>query len=128
VAVGIFGTMIERRFGWFSVLAVFLLTGAAGAAAAVAADVGPLFEEGSLYAVLGANGSALGLLTAWFTDDRRAARAGDVRETDLTGVYVLAAVLLLLPLAVVEANVAAGVAGALAGAVLGLALPVFTRR
>jgi len=128
VAVGVFGTMLERRFGWFSVLAVFLLTGAAGAAAAVAADVGPLFENASVYAVLGANGSALGLLTAWLTDDRRAAKAGDDRANDLTGVYVFAAVLLLLPLAVVEANAVAGFVGAAAGALLGLALPVFTRR
>ena len=128
VAIGIFGTMIERRFGWFSVLAVFLLTGAAGAAAAVAADLGPLFESADVYAVLGANGSALGMLTAWLTEDRRAARGGDERDNDLTGVYVFAAVLLLLPLAVVEANVVAGVVGAAAGALLGLALPAFTRR
>jgi len=128
VAVGIFGTMIERRFGWFSVLGVFLLTAAAGAAAATAADLSPLFEDTSVYAVLGANGAALGLLTAWLVDDRRAARAGDTRENDLTGVYVVAAVLLLLPLAVVEASVVAGVAGAAAGALLGLVLPVFTRR
>jgi len=128
VAIGIFGTMIERRFGWFSVLAVFLLTGAAGAAAAVAADLGPLFESADVYAVLGANGSALGMLTAWLTEDRRAARTGDARDNDLTGVYVFAAVLLLLPLAVVEANVVAGAVGAAAGALLGLALPAFTRR
>ncbi len=127
VAIGIFGTMIERRFGWFAVLAVFLLTGAAGVAAAVAADVGPLFEN-TFHNVLGANGAALGMLTAWLTEDRRAARAGDDRDNDLTGVYVFAAVLLLLPLAVVEANVVAGVVGAAAGALLGLALPAFTRR
>jgi len=128
VALGVFGTMIERRFGWFSVLAVFLLTGAAGAAASVAADVGPLFESADVYAVLGANGSALGMLGAWLTEDRRAARAGDDRDNDLMGVYVFAAVLLLLPLAVVEANVVAGVVGAAAGALLGLALPALTRR
>ena len=128
VALGVFGTMIERRFGWFSVLVVFLLTGAAGAAASVAADVGPLFESADVYAVLGANGSALGMLGAWLTEDRRAARAGDDRDNDLTGVYVFAAVLLLLPLAVVEANVVAGVVGAAAGALLGLALPALTRR
>ena len=40
LAVGIFGSLIERRFGWFCVLFVFLAAGAAGAAAAVAADLG----------------------------------------------------------------------------------------
>ena len=128
VAVGVFGTMLERRFGWFSVLAVFLLAGAAGAAAAVAADVAPLFEDTSVYAVLGANGAALGLLGAWSPTTGAPRRRGDERDNDLIGVYVFAAVLLLLPLAVVEANVVAGVAGAAAGALLGLVLPVFTRR
>ena len=128
VAIGIFGTMIERRFGWFAVLAVFLLSGAAGAAAAVAADLGPLFESAPIYVVLGANGSALGLLCAWLIDDRRAARSGDDRGNDLIGVYVLAAVLLLLPLAVIEADPVAGIVGAAVGALLGLVLPVFTRR
>ena len=61
--------------------------------------------------MLGANGAALGLLAAWFVDDRRAARRGDDRENDLLGVYVFAAVLLLLPLAVTEASVVAGVVG-----------------
>ena len=119
VAVGVFGTMIERRFGWFSVLAVFLLSGIAGAAAAAAVDVGPLLESAPLHPVLGANGAALGLLAAWLTEDRRAARAGEDRGNDLMGVYVFAAVLLLLPLAVVEANVVAGLVGAAAGALLG---------
>ena len=126
--VGIFGSLLERRFGWFCVLFVFLAAGAAGAAAAVAADLAPPFEDFPIYAVLGANGAALGLLAAWYVDDRRAARRGDDRESDLLGVYVIAAVLLLLPLAVTEASVVAGVTGGLAGALLGLALPLFTRR
>jgi len=41
---------------------------------------------------------------------------------------VFAVVLLLLPLAVVEASAVAGFVGAAAGALLGLALPAFTRR
>ncbi len=62
--------------------------------------------------MLGANGAALGLLAAWYVDDRSAARRGDDRESDLLGVYVIAAVLLLLPLAVTEASVVAGFTGA----------------
>ncbi len=128
LTVGIFGSLIERRFGWFCVLFVFLAAGAAGAAAAVAADIAPPFEDFPIYAVLGANGAALGLLAAWYVDDRRAARRGDDRESDLLGVYVIAAVLLLMPLAATEASAVAGVTGCLAGALLGFALPLFARR
>ena len=67
----------------------------------------------------GANGAALGLLCAWLVDDRLAARRGDDRENDLLGVYVIAAVLVLLSLTTEEANIGAAVGGALAGAVLG---------
>ena len=126
VAVGIFGALIERRFGPVPVIAIFVLAGAAGAATAAALDVQPLF--GGVPVVMGANGAALGLLAAWFVQDRMAARRGEVREADLLGVYVIAAVLLLLSLAVVEANVAAALVGGAAGAALGLALPLFTRR
>jgi hypothetical protein len=46
----------------------------------------------------------------------------------MLGVGVVAAVLVLLSLAVEEANIGAAVGGAAAGALLGLALPLFTRR
>ena len=128
LAVGVFGMLLERRFGGPALVLVFLAAGAAGAAAAVAADVGTLFESDPLYLVLGANGSALGMLTAWYVDDRRAARAGEERGSDLIGVYVFAAVLLAMPIAVPEANVVAGVVGALVGALLGLLLPTLSRR
>jgi membrane associated rhomboid family serine protease len=128
VAVAIFGSLLERRFGPIPVVLVFLLAGAAGCALAVGLEVQPPFDNSPLYPVLGANGAALGLLTAWYVDDRRAARRGNDRESDLIGVYVIAAVLVLLSLATVEANIAAAVGGAVTGAVLGLALPLFTRR
>lgn len=129
VVVAIFGMLLERRFGPVPVVAVFLLAGAAGCAAAVAVDLAPPFATVPFaYPVTGANGAALGLLAAWLVDDRRAARGGDDRENDMLGVYVLAAVVLLVPLAVEEASAVAGVAGAVAGGLLGLALPVFTRR
>lgn len=128
VSVGVFGSMIERRFGWLPLLAIFLAAGTAGSAAAVAADIGSPFGDAGLYAVLGANGAALGLLCAWLVDDRRAAARGDERENDLLGVRVFLAVLLLLPLAIEEANAVAGIAGSLVGVGLGFALPAFTRR
>jgi membrane associated rhomboid family serine protease len=127
LAAGIFGTMIERRFGPLPAVAVFVLSGAAGSALAVALDSPPLLEDPVIYPVLGANGAALGLLCAWLVDHRRAARRGHEREADVIGVYVIAAVLVLLSLAATEANIAAAVGGAVAGSVLGLALPVFTR-
>ena len=80
-----------------------------------------------MWNVIGANGAALGLLVAWLVDDRLAARRGDDRENDLLGVYVIAAVLVLLSLTTEAANIAAAVGGALAGAVIGLLLPRLTR-
>ena len=128
VAVGVFGSMLEQRFGWFAPLVIFLAAGAAGAAAAVAADVSPPFSDLAVVPVLGANGAALGLLCAWVVDDRRAKARGDDRENDYVGVQVFAAVLLLLPLAIEEASAVAGVTGAATGLLLGLVLRAFTRR
>lgn len=128
LSVAIFGSLLERRFGPVPVVLIFVLAGAAGSAAAVAADVGPLFGERAIYAVIGANGAALGLLAAWLVDDRLAKRRGYDRENDLIGVYVVAAVLFALSLAVAEANIVAAAAGALTGAVLGALLPFATRR
>ena len=128
VSVGVFGSMIERRFGWGAVLLVFLGAGAAGCAAAVAADIAPPFSDGDVFWILGANGAALGLVCAWLVDDRRAAARGDDRENDLLGVRVFLAVLLLLPLALEEASAVAGITGAVVGALLGLLLTAFSRR
>jgi membrane associated rhomboid family serine protease len=128
VAVGIFGTMLERRFGPIPVIATFVLAGAAGAALAATLEVPPLFDDTPIYLVFGANGAALGLLCAWLIDDRMAARRGEDRENDLIGVYVIAAVLVGLSLTTEEANIAAAGGGAVVGALLGLALPLFTRK
>jgi membrane associated rhomboid family serine protease len=128
VAVGIFGTLLERRFGPVPVVLTFILAGAAGSALAVALETPPLLEDVPVWPVTGANGAALGLLCAWLVEDRLAARRGGDRENDLLGVYVIAAVLVLLSLTTEEANISAAVGGALAGALIGLLLPVLTRR
>jgi membrane associated rhomboid family serine protease len=109
-AVGIFGTLLERRFGTIFAIVVFLAAGAGGMALAVAAGATP---------ALGANGAALGLLCAWLVDDWFARRRGDDRENDLLGVYVFAIVLLLLSVAEADASWAAAIGGAAVGAVLG---------
>jgi membrane associated rhomboid family serine protease len=128
VPVGIFGTMLERRFGPFPAVAIFVLSGAAGAALAVALETPPLLEDAAIYPVFGANGAALGLLCAWLVNDRMAARRGEERDNDLLGVYVIAVILLLLSLTTREANIGVAVGGAATGALLGLVLPLFTRK
>jgi membrane associated rhomboid family serine protease len=128
VAVGIFGTLLERRFGPLPVVAVFILSGAAGMALVAYAETPPLFVDTAEFNAYGANGAALGLLCAWLVDDRMAARRGDHRENDLLGVYVVAIVLVLLSLAEDQANIGAAVGGGLVGSLLGLVLPVFTRK
>ena len=127
IATGIFGSMLERRFGPLAVVAIFVLSGAAGFALVTAVETPPLFGDADLFVATGANGAALGLLCAWLVEDRRAARRGDERGNDLLGVYVIAIVLVLLSLAEAEANVGAAVAGALVGSVLGLVLPLLAR-
>ena len=127
VAAGLFGTLVERRFGAVAVVLIFVLSGAAGAALAAALETPPLFSDVPGWPVFGANGAALGLLCAWLVDDLLARRRGDDRENDLLGVYIIAAVLVLLSLTTEEANIAAAVGGALAGSVIGLLLPRLTR-
>ena len=110
-AVGVFGTLLERRFGLPFVVLTFVLSAAAGSALAVVMDEAPI--------AIGANGAALGLLCAWLVDDWLARRRGDDRENDLLGVYVFAVVLLLIPVAEPDANVFAAIGGAAAGTVIG---------
>jgi membrane associated rhomboid family serine protease len=128
VPVGIFGTLLERRFGPVAVVLTFILAGAAGAGLAATLETPPLLSDAQAWNVMGANGAALGLLCAWLVDDRLAARRGEDRENDLLGVYMIAAVLVLLSLTTIEANIGAAVGGALAGSVIGLILPRVTRR
>jgi membrane associated rhomboid family serine protease len=128
VPVALFGTLLERRFGPVPLLLTFILCGTAGAALAAVLETSPLLSDAQAWQVMGANGAALGLLCAWLVDDRLAARRGEDRENDLLGVYIIAAVLVLLSLTTEEANIAAAVGGALAGSVIGLLLPRLTSR
>jgi membrane associated rhomboid family serine protease len=112
IAVAIFGWLLERRKGPAVVLAVFLGAGATGALVASAVYAEPV--------VIGGNGAALGLLAAWAVPDLRAARAGDFYEGDLLGVAVIAALLLAMPFARLEASWLAGVTGGVIGLALGL--------
>ena len=127
IPVGLFGTLLERRFGAIAVLVTFILCGAAGAGLAATLETPPLLSDAPFWTVMGANGASLGLLCTWLVDDRLAARRGDERENDLLGVYIIAAVLVLLSLTTEEANIAAAVGGALAGSLIGLLLPQLVR-
>jgi len=128
LAVAIFGTLLERRYGPLPVVLLFVLCGAAGFALVALVETPPMFVNTEVFNAFGANGAALGLLCAWLVDDRMAARRGDERGNDLIGVYLVAIVLILLSLAEELANIGAAVGGAAAGTLLGLALPVFTRK
>jgi membrane associated rhomboid family serine protease len=110
IATGLFGMLLERRFGPAATLGTFLIGATAGGALTVALDV---------YPAIGANGAALALLCAWVVDDRLATRRGDDRGNDLLGVAVIGGVLLLLPLADEDTSWAAGLGGAAGGAVIG---------
>jgi membrane associated rhomboid family serine protease len=109
-AVGVFGTALERRFGWYVPVMLFLVAGAAGAALSAATEMWP---------AMGANGAALGLLTAWYVEYRLTRNDDDA---DLIGLIVFAAVLFGLSVAWPPATIAAAVAGTAVGAIGGFAL------
>lgn len=117
VALGcafLFGWLLERRHGFWAPLLVFAAAGVGGM------WVAQLLDPDTL--ALGANGAALGLLAAWAVPDLLARRRGEETGTDGLGVLVLAVLLILLPVAVVEAHSLAGVGGGLIGLLLGFAL------
>jgi membrane associated rhomboid family serine protease len=111
--IGIFGWLIERRHGPVVVLALALVGGAGGAA---------LAGKATMSLVLGGNGAAMALLCAWAVPDLLdLARKREV-DGDLIGVGVLAAVMLLMPIAVPGASVVASGVGVGAGLILGYLL------
>ena len=113
-AVAIFGILLERRHGMLAPLFVFLVGGSLGMLLVVGLD------EGSI--ALGGNAGALALLAAWSMRDLLARRRGIEVESDLLGVLAIATLLVLLPLATVDAHALAGLGGGLAGIVMGLGL------
>jgi membrane associated rhomboid family serine protease len=120
-AIALFGLLLERRHGAWAPLLVFLVCGAGGAYVAVVAS-----EANGV--ALGANGAALGLLAAWTMRDVLGRRKGREDDSDLLGVLVIAAVLVLLPLATKVASGVAGIVGGTAGIVLGLLLAKLPER
>ena len=115
VAVAIFGTSLERRYGALVMLGIFLASGAAGMYLASETSDFPL--------AMGGNASALGLICAWLVRDLRTRRSGDDTETDLFGVAAIGAVLLAMPILETTADPWAGLGGIAVGTVAGLLLP-----
>jgi membrane associated rhomboid family serine protease len=115
VAVGIFGTSLERRYSGFATAAIFLGCGALGMYLATVADSNVL--------AIGGNGSALGLMGAWFIRDLRDRRAGFDTESDLLGAAAIAAVMVAMPLLARSANGWVGLGGGALGCLVGAVLP-----
>jgi membrane associated rhomboid family serine protease len=113
-AIALFGWLMERRHGFLIVALVFLAGGAGGMLVAAASESVPI--------ATGGNGAALALLGAWVIPDLLDLRRGGEIEGDLIGVAVIAAVLLLIPLPVEDADWLAGLAGF--GIGLGLGMPL----
>jgi membrane associated rhomboid family serine protease len=113
-AIAIFGTLLERRYGWWAPLFLFVVGGGAGMALVVAVEDLPL--------AIGGNAAALAMVAAWAMPPILARRAGREDDADLLGVLAIAVLLVLLPLATDQANSLAGLGGGLVGLAVGLGL------
>ncbi len=119
VGIGLFGWLIERRHGPIAVVALFVVCGPLALAIASAVDPGTL--------VFGSHGAGIGLLCAWLVPVLMARSRGEGDDdADLLGVLVIAAVLLLVPLAS-QGSALAGLFGAALGALAGLGLAATAR-
>ena len=113
-AIALFGTLLERRHGWWAPLLLFVVGGGAGMALVVAVDEPAI--------AIGGNAAALAMLAAWAMRDVLGRRAGREDEADLLGVLAIAVLLVLVPLATTEASSLAGLGGGVAGLLLGVVL------
>jgi membrane associated rhomboid family serine protease len=115
IAIGVFGSSLEGRYGLAVPIAIFLAAGAVGIYLVDQLEDFPI--------AFGGNGSALGLACAWLVRDLRDRRSGYDTESDLLGFAVIAAVIAAMPLLETTASEAVAAGGAATGALLGLALP-----
>jgi membrane associated rhomboid family serine protease len=115
LAIGVFGSAVERRLGTLATITLILATGVLGMLAAGAVQSAGITDTVVAY---GGNGIALGLLGAWLML-RRAEEGGSWDDVDVLGAGVATAVLLLLPLAEQGADPIAGVAGGIVGTAMG---------
>lgn len=120
VGTALFGWLIERRYGAAAAVGIGLAGGVLGMLVALALETDVV--------AVGGQGIALALLGAWVAPKLLALRHGAEIEVDLLGTAVFAAVLLLIPVAVVEADAVAGVVGGVIGLAIGPLLPAVERR
>ncbi len=115
-AIAVYGWLLERRHGALPVLVLFAIGGVGGAAATAAVY--------SVPSVLGGNGAALAMITAWAIPDLVALRRGEEIDGDLLGTAVIAIAVALMPLVVAYpgASWISDAVGVLGGAVVGLPL------
>jgi membrane associated rhomboid family serine protease len=113
-AIALYGWLLERRQGPLPVLALFAAGGIGGIAATAGVEATPV--------VLGGNGAALAMITAWAIPDLLALKARDDYDGDLLGTAVIAVVVALMPLVLKEASWIADLVGVIAGVVIGFPL------
>ncbi len=113
-AIALFGGLIEGHYGAIVAGACFFICAVGGMAAAAGLESIPL--------ALGANAGALGLIGAWVVRPVLETRRGEQPAADLIGAAVCAGVLLLMPLAAVEASSTAGAVGLILGLLAGAIL------
>ena len=114
VAIVLFGGLLERQHGPLVAGACFAICAVGGMAAAAGLESLPL--------ALGGNAAALGLIGAWVVAPVLETRRGEQPLADLIGATVCAGVLLLMPLAAVEASSTAAAAGLVLGLLAGAIL------
>jgi membrane associated rhomboid family serine protease len=113
-ATMLFGWLLERRHGPVPVLLVFLIGAVGGVAATAVVYPDPV--------VLGGNGGALALLTAWAVPHLLALRQGEELDADMLGAAAIAVVVVLMPLADPNASWVADGVGVATGLALGVPL------
>jgi membrane associated rhomboid family serine protease len=115
-AIAIYGWLLERRHGPLPVLVLFAIGGIGGTAATAAASGVPH--------VLGGNGAALALITAWAIPDLISLRRAEDIDGDLLGTLVIGIVVALMPLVVSfpGASWISDAVGVLGGVIVGVPL------
>lgn len=117
LAIAMFGSGIERRFGPAAVVAIWLVCGASGVAAEYLLAPNTLVANGSI-------AIAVGMMAAWLI---YVLQREDLRDYDPYGLVAVSAVLFAMPLVSEEASVWMIIGGLAGGSVCGALLVLRTR-